>query len=270
MEALMQCRGRRAVRVGLVTCALALGLCLPRSAAAQIVNVQPLITDPRRQGLDAAIDASLDVRTGNTQLLLVSGSALVRYRHQRQLVFLLARQDYGTEGGERFLSKDFEHLRYRLTLTEALELECFVQHDRDEFRRLAWRAVWGAGPRFPVVATDAVDLAFGIAYMEELERLDHAPEPDAGQQQLAHRLSTYVAFALRLNERVRAGQTVYAQPRFSQPKDIRVLSETELLVALGTVVSLKATVSLGYDSYPPDGRHALDTVTKMGLQLRLR
>lgn len=260
-------RGRRRA---IAAAALGLTLCAARMASAQIVNVQPLIMDPKREGLVVVADAALDVRTGNTQLLLVSGSLLARYRHGRHLVFALLRQEFGTEGGERFLSKDFEHLRYRLSFNDWLDLESFVQHDRDEFRRLSWRVVSGMGPRFFLVATEPFDLALGVAYMQELEKLDDAPFPDSGEQQLAHRLSSYVAFTLRMNDKVRFGQTVYAQPRITQPSDARVLSESELLFSLTDIVALKATLSIGYDSAPADGRRELDTVTKTGLQLRLK
>jgi hypothetical protein len=256
-------RGRAARALGLL-------LCLAGSASAQIVNVQPLIMDPRRNGLAVVADAALDLRTGNTRLVLLSGSLLVRYRHERQLVFVLARQEYGVQDGERFLSKDFEHLRYQLRLTDVLELESFVQHDRDEFRRLAWRVVSGMGPRFTLLANEAIDLALGVAYMQELERLDNASYPDAGEQDLAHRLSSYVALSLRLNDKLRLGQTVYVQPRFDRPNDFRLLNESELLVSLSTIVALKATLSIGYDAEPADGRRALDTITKTGLQLRLK
>lgn len=249
---------------------LGLTLCVATPAAAQIVNVQPLIMDPKREGLVVVGDAALDVRTGNTQLLLLSGSLLARYRHGRHLVFALLRQEYGTEGRERFLSKDFEHLRYRLTFTPWLELESFVQQDKDEFRRLAWRVVSGMGPRFFLVASEPLDLALGVAYMQELEKLDTGPYPDSGEQQLAHRLSSYVAFTLRVNDKVRFGQTAYAQPRVAHPSDARLLSESELLFSLSDVVALKATLSIGYDSTPAAGRRELDTVTKTGLQLRLK
>jgi hypothetical protein len=250
--------------------AAGLALCAAAPVAAQIVNVQPLIVDPKREGLVVVSDAALDVRTGNTELLLLSGSLLARYRHGRHLVFTLLRQEYGTEGGERFLSKDFEHLRYRLSVADWLDLESFVQHDRDEFRRLAWRVVSGMGPRFFVIASEPLDLALGVAYMQELERLDDGPYPDSGEQQLAHRLSSYVSLGLRLNDKVRFGETLYAQPRITEPDDIRVLSESELLFSLSDIVALKATLSIGYDSAPADGRRELDTVTKTGLQLRIK
>ncbi|HVZ31714.1 MAG TPA: hypothetical protein VG963_04770, partial [Polyangiaceae bacterium] len=89
-----------ALRAVIASCSL-----FARQSSAQIVNVQPLITDPNRPGLGVVLDSSLDLRTGNTQLFLLSGSGLVRYRYGRQLVFVLARQDYGVQGGQRFVSK---------------------------------------------------------------------------------------------------------------------------------------------------------------------
>jgi hypothetical protein len=254
-----------ALRIVIASCVL-----FTRQGSAQIVNVQPLITDPNRPGLGVVLDSSLDLRTGNTQLFLLSGSGLVRYRYGRQLVFVLARQDYGVQGGQRFVSKDFEHLRYRFSLAAPLELEYFLQHDRDQFRRVASRLVWGMGPRFRLLFREGIELALGAAYMQELQRLDHASEPDAGELESAQRLSTYGALTVQVDERVHVAQTVYAQPRFDRPEDIRVLNESELLVSLGEAAALKASLSLEYDSFPPDGRHTLDTVTKTGLQVRLK
>lgn len=240
------------------------------AASAQIVNVQSLIVDPAREGFGGAVDASLDLRTGNTDLLLVSASLLLRYRAGRHLIFGIGRQELGMESGARFLSRDFEHLRYRLSLEDWLEAETFVQHDRDEFRRVAWRFLWGLGPRFLLVTTDTMSLAVGSAYMLEIERLDRAPLPDSGERHLAHRSSSYVAFSLRLNDRLRLGESLYVQPRLDRPLDTRVLNETELGVDLEQRLLLKLTFSLSYDAFPPAGRAGLDTATKTSVQIRFR
>jgi len=249
-------------------CALSISLLAGARANAQIVNVQPLIAASDAEGVSGVVDASVDVRTGNSELLLLSGSLLTRYRAGRHLIFLLARQEFGVQGGQRFLDKDFEHLRYRLALAPAFQMETFVQHDRDPFRRLALRVLWGAGPRFVLASSDATELAVGAAYMLEFERLGVAPEPDSGQKRWAHRLSTYVTWVAHLDDRISVGESAYAQPRLDDPKDIRILNESELLVSLNEVLHIKLTFSLGYDSSPPSGRRGLDTVSKSSLQLR--
>lgn len=238
------------------------------AAHGQIVNVQPLLAAPEEAPASGAVEGALDVRTGNTRLMLLSASALGRVRSGRHSWFVLLRYEMGVQGGERFLDKDFEHLRYRFELLEALQLEAFVQHDRDEFRRLAARLVWGTGVRVPFHPAEPLELALGAAYLWELERLSSGPEPDSGAVSVSHRLSSYATLQLRLDEHLQLGQSTYAQPRWDRPDDIRVLNETELLVSLREELRLKLSFALGYDSLPPAGRRKLDTASKTSLQLR--
>ena len=81
-------------------------------AAAQIVNVQPLIAGQQSvDGVTVVGEASADVRNGNTRLVALSGNGLVEVREGRHLFFLLARGDFAEKAGEPFVSKDLEHLR---------------------------------------------------------------------------------------------------------------------------------------------------------------
>jgi hypothetical protein len=231
------------VRVTVVVLLLALGAV----ARAQIVNVQPLLGGEERPGFGGALEGALDWRTGNTRLLLVSGSAIARYRYGRQLAFVLLRGDLGVQGGDEFVNKDFEHVRYRFELLPRVHLESFGQHDRDEFRRLAVRWLWGAGPRAVLWASQRVDVAAGVGYMLEYERLQRDTEIDAGQATLAHRLSSYVVVGLRLGAVLRFAETVYAQPRVDAFEDVRVLSETELLLVVSARLGIKIAFALAYD-----------------------
>lgn len=240
------------------------------TASAQIVNVQPLLASKDIDGLSGALEGTVDWRTGNSELFLLSGTLVARYRMSNHLIFFMAREEFGVQGGKRFIDKDFEHLRYRWEVVDAAQLETFFQHDRDQFRRLSLRALWGVGPRFPIVATKMLDVAIGVAYMLEFECLQQGSQSDVDQDQLlSHRLSTYGTVTLRLGDRVRLGETVYSQPRFDRPKDVRVLNETEMLVMITDRLSLKLTFSLAYDSEPPSESRALDTAMKTSLQLRL-
>ena len=246
---------------------LALALAGPAAARAQIVNVQPLLKDDDKAGLSGAADISADWRTGNTQLLLLSVSAIGRLRADRHLLFLLVRGDLGIQGESRFVRKDLEHLRYRVDVLERLQLETFIQHDADEFRRLALRSLWGAGARVVAYEGPWLNAVFGLAYMLELERLASGSQPDAGEERLSHRVSSYAVLRLRLSDMLRASQTVYVQPRLDYLNDVRVLSETELLISLAEHVALKVAVTAAYDSLPPSGLSALDTTSRLQLHL---
>ncbi|MEY4546139.1 MAG: hypothetical protein RL685_2334 [Pseudomonadota bacterium] len=265
MSARLRGHGRIGERIVAAALALAL-LASSRSSQAQIVNVQPLLTRTQQGGFSGAALASLDVRSGNTQLLLASGSLLASYQRGPRILFFHTLQEYGVQGGERFSSRDFEHLRYRHQLREALALEAFVQHDRDEFRRLALRMVAGTGPRISWASGEALDVAAGLAYLLEHERLSEGPQLDSGEARLNHRLSSYVTMRIRLADRLRIGQTTYVQPRMDEPNDLRVLNETELLASIDGTIATKVTFSMGFDSQPPASRRALDLATKTSLQ----
>ncbi|HZH05021.1 MAG TPA: DUF481 domain-containing protein, partial [Myxococcaceae bacterium] len=167
-----------------------------------------------------------------------------------------------------FVNRDLEHFRYRWERFARVHFETFVQRDRDPFRRLVLRTLGGAGPRFLLATTGATVTALGVAYMLEYERLSAGDFPDSAEEQLAHRLSAYAVVTVKLNELLSFGETLFAQPRFGRPRDYRLLSETQWVVAVNKSVSLKAALSMAYDNRPPASRRPLDTATRMSVQLK--
>jgi len=248
----------------------AVALCLalfPRAAAAQIVNVQPLVAAEDRDGPSGAIEGSLDWRSGNTELAQGTASLLLRYRSGRHLAFVLGKVEYAENADDVFIDKDLEHIRYRVTVLPPLEAEVFAQHDRDEFRRLSLRMITGAGPRFHFLRWEPLDAAVGVAYMLEHERLAESDTADSGQSITDHRLSTYGTLALDLTDRVTLSHTLYFQPRIDDWTDVRVLSETELMLGVVKHLAVKVSLTLTVDSAPPELVKEADAVRKLSLQL---
>ncbi len=242
---------------------------LPLSIHAQIVNVQPLIaTDDdgkRKEGFAWTGEAGIDARRGNTRLLSLTGNSALQYRTGRHLFFTLVRGEYAERPGGAYVDKDLEHLRYRVWITGLLSAEAFVQHDRDAFRRLALRGIVGAGPRLHLVDAVGINVAVGLAYMLELERVGSGDFPDAGQETLVSRASSYVVLSSKVHERITLGNVIYVQPRIDRLRDVRVLSEASLLVKATTHFSMKLSLVSSYDSRPPIGVIPLDTTLKSTL-----
>ncbi|WP_437659541.1 DUF481 domain-containing protein [Sorangium sp. So ce1182] len=254
---------------GLACTLLALSLALLASpASAQIVNVHPLIAaNGGKDGFAIAVEGSADVRTGNTRLIALSGSAIAGYRAGRHQAFLMTRAEFSEENGEPIVNKDLEHLRYRLAIKGPLEGEVFVQHDRDDFRRLALRALVGAGPRLRVAPFEGFEAAVSVALLLEHEQLAAGPEPDAGQRVTDARLSAYLVLSSSVTPHLKLGNTFYLQPRLGRAGDVRVLSETSLLAAATKHLSLKVSFSSAYDAAPPAGVLPLDATLKSTLQV---
>jgi hypothetical protein len=236
------------------------------SASAQISNVQPLLAKEAEPGASGALEGSLDWRTGNVSLLIFSGSLITRYRRGRHLLFFLARGDETLSAGDRILFKHLEHLRYRVDVVGPVQMEVFGQVEQDQARRVWPRALGGGGPRLTLIGSENLDLAVAAAYMLEYQHIRATGQADDGNDELAHRLSSYVVLTVRASSILKLGETFYVQPRFDDASDLRLLSETELLVAITDHLALKSALYVAYDSSPPLGIHHLDTGLKTTLQ----
>jgi putative salt-induced outer membrane protein YdiY len=263
-------RMRRAFLPVLVLCTL-----LGRRASAQIVDVQALIGPDVPQGASGKLDASVDWRTGNTRSVHVGGAVVARWRTGDHLLFAIARGEYGESAGVGSAplvtdaAKDFEHVRYRWHARPWLSTEVFAQHEADRFRRLRLRALTGAGLRVRIASCATWAIHVGAAYMAEYEQLVDDAQLDAGQTTADSRLSTYAVGTWKFNEDVSASETVYVQPRFTDPRDLRLLDETALTAKIAKHVAFRFALVLAHDSRPPPATAHSDTTLQSGLQLSI-
>lgn len=237
-------------------------------ADAQIVNVQGRLAKPLEQdGVTGQVELKLDWREGNNRFFDIGGVGHVLYRHGRLLGLALVRGEYGNAGGHVPIArKIFEHLRARVTLDCRWRWEAFAQHEYDAFRRLSVRAVAGTGPALQVVNDGPVAVLAGAAYLAELEQLDtRAGRIDAGARSLASRASLYVTGTEKLGAGASITQTVYAQPRLTDPGDVRLLGELAVTVKLSKRIALTDGFVAAYDRTPPDGIRRYDTQLTVGL-----
>lgn len=162
-----------------------------------------------------------------------------------------------------------EHVRYRYGFTERLSGEVFLQHEFDKFRRIQFRALLGAGPRVRVLTDKQATLVVGLALMLEHERIRRDSEPDAGEFRTDPRLSSYVLGRLEFMENVFLVQTLYAQPRVTNPADIRLLNDTIFEVKPNERLSVGIGFNLTFDNSPPLGVPKLDTQLRTSVGIRL-
>jgi hypothetical protein len=249
---------------------LAAGATAGSTAHAQIVNVQALIGDDPEPGLSGSVEAGADYRRGNVDLVLARAAATARYRRGDDLVFAIVKGEYGRTGepSQTFVSKVFEHLRYRRVLTSILTAEAFAQHEGDRFRRLRVRALVGAGPRVRLAGDATWTLHGGVAYMLEYEQLSDDALAEAAARGFAHRLSAYLVGHLAVNEHVTASATGYLQPRVDRVRDVRLLGEAALAAALTTRLAFKTALAVARDSEPPPEIEKTDVSVQSTLTVR--
>lgn len=256
------------VRAAIVFAILAVS---PRPTFAQIVNVQgALAKAPDEDGVGGQLELKLNWREGNNPIVDVGGAGSLIVRRDKLLGLLLARGAYGRTRGLTLTKRSFEHLRTRVTLDCVWRWEAFAQHEYDQFRRLALRALAGTGPALQILNEKMLALLAGAAYVLELERLDRRAETiDAGRRTTAHRASFYLTGREVLGAGVEMIETLYIQPRIDRPSDVRLLAELAIQSKLASRIALKNSLTVAYDATPPDGVERYDTALEVAVVVTL-
>lgn len=237
---------------------------LPTPLVAQ-VNIERLRRTDLDQGLGGQAALEFTLRAGNVDLVLLAPSGRLDYLAGQWEGFLVARGDFGWQRGERFSNQALAHLRLGWRRSSRVTLEAFTQWDYDRPRRLTHRALIGAGPRLTLVASPAWRVAVGTAYLFEHEQLDLAPGSEHPAETHAHRWSSYFTAHGQSGERLAAVATIYAQPRFDDFGDVRLLGDARLAVQLAGALSLQLSTLLRWDGRPPDDTDRMDLTLRTGL-----
>jgi putative salt-induced outer membrane protein YdiY len=225
------------------------------AAPAQIVNVADQANRQVKDGFSFHSEISWNRSAGNTDLSILSGAATFYYQVQRHFILYTAKREFGKQQQNIFIDTAFQHLRYRYQLLEYLDLETFLQFDRDTFRRLKSRTVFGIGPRVTYLIDQSHRLFLGVAPMIEKEiyestNLEHSKTSEERQDENL-RLSISLAYLVELNDQLQFSNTAYYQPLIRDAEDRRVLNITSLNLRLNQFLSLKFSGTLSFDSDPP-------------------
>ena len=240
------------------------------------MNVAPNLAIEDHNGMAVNLKASIETKTGNTESRALKGDLTARFRSFKHHLLFLNTGVYNSTGGVTNDKVWIEHLRYRYDLTEKIGNELYVQHEYNAFRRLKARALTGFGMRFMLCLKKNMTLSFSPSYMVEYEKVDSDKDeagdilPDAGKKETNHRLSNNLVLNLLVNNNFQIAYTMYFQPRISDFKDFRILSEFSIVVPLTEKFDIEISTSIAYDKHPPFQVKNLDTNFNSGLGLNFK
>lgn len=229
------------------------------------VNTERLRLDNDTSGLSGDARGDLVVRTGSVSLVLLGMGGRIDVATARTLTFLVGSGNVAWQDGRRFSNEGLAHLRHSRVLAPWIRAEAFTQVDYNKSRKLDFRSLLGLGPRFELVRDSMFHLALGTAWMLEHERYDLPDSASHPREVTSHRWSNYVSARLDPSDRLGVVLTTYAQPRFDDFGDIRVLADVRLALTLTGQVALTNSFNARYDSRPPDGVTDLDTTLRTGI-----
>lgn len=114
-------------------------------------------------------------------------------------------------------------------------------------QRIASRVAGGAGAKLTLHRRGDDDVSVSLALLAERTRALR-PEPGAAPLTTRARWSLRARYRRRLSEALRVTHVTFYQPAFDRPGRFTADSDTSLLVALNSALSLTATVRDRYDS----------------------
>ena len=225
------------------------------------VNIENQRLGSNTTGLAGSADLTFKIERGNSELTQIGLTPRAAYRTGRHLVFTLNRLSFIDAAAGSIVNAGFSHLRYNYSMSAKVTFEAFTQIQYDRSQDLSRRSLVGAGLRFPIVGADRFDLAVGTAAMYEYEKLR------TGSVHETARNSSYISLHLLSKSGINIGNTVYIQPAFENPDDIRILDQGEIKFVLADWLALTTTASYRYDSQPPDGVKEYDLSIENGISV---
>ncbi len=218
--------------------------------AQEVFNIESL-----REATDAKWTGSVGLNVGlikNTNdIFWISNNAHVQYKDSTNYWLLYNNLSFQKLGGNSFVNRGTQHLRYNRRITEKIKLEAFVQTQYDAVSQIDFRALVGVGPRFKLSDNDSCyRIYLGTLVMYEHEKTSVAV---GNGIQKDFRGSTYLSFNFYPTQAISIVSTSYYQPKLKSFSDYRLSSGTSLVFKIIEKLSFTTTFNYSYDALPVEG-----------------
>ena len=241
-------------------------LILPTYTIAQ-VNIEKLRETKDAQGLSGYVELDISSKSGNVDITKIYLENRLNYMWEYMNAFFVVQGDFGWKDKERFSNEALAHLRHQFRVKTNLQPEFFIQVDYNKKRLLSFRGLIGSGLRLGLYIKEKNELWLGSAFMFEHESLDLDEKGTHEKVINIIRWSNYISTKLDFNNQIHLAWTAYIQPYINNFKDIRILSDTDLIIEIRKNFALATGFRIRYDSRPPDNIKSIDTALKTGLVL---
>lgn len=233
------------------------------------VNIEKYNNLQKSNGLNGNLSFYFSSKTGSTDIQEFEIDARINLKGEKYYSFIIGQGEYGWNKGTEYSNNALLHFRYIRKISDIVNPEFFAQINYNKSRLLLFRSLAGLGLRTTLLSDTVSNITFGSAYIYEYENLDNSNSVYQISKTHHHRWSNYISYSNLLSSNSRLSIVIYAQPRFDDFKDVRMLSENHLSVGLNDKLSLSINFNLMYYSRPPIGIKELDTNTKVGFSIKI-
>lgn len=215
-----------------------------------IVNMDGIHFDNNEDTFTVDIDFAVSGSSGNSDKSKAALNTQLSWIANKTINLAILGSQYGESNGIRNVNKSFIHYRYIQQLTEMVDLEIFSQLESNEFTRLSYRGLIGAGARFSVVKSTQHHAFIGVGAFQSQEEVEFtAGLTDDGTEEFA-RANLYILSKYNVNSNISFSNVLYYQPRIDELNDYRALLETKLDFKINKDINFRISVDIEHDSNP--------------------
>ena len=232
------------------------------------INTERFRISQYHLGFGGETGVGITVRTGNTDLQLISGKGRVNYNGGTFYTFLVIGGDFGWKGGEQFSNESLMHFRYVPSLSHITQLELFGQIDYNKARKLSFRKLAGSGLRLKTYRDSTIRFNVGAGFMIENEIYYLPPGSIHPSNETFVRSTNYITTEIALSENADFYSTIYYQPAVNNLSDYKILSENSVSAKISEHLDMEILFTLRHDNKPPDDTKKLDINSSFGFKYR--
>lgn len=214
----------------------------------QVVNIESRRMRTDTTGWTGDAEAGFQLSKAVDEIFDLGAKIHFQYKGVNDLWLFLNEMRIIKGAGTQFVNSGFAHVRYNRKVTKSLlRWEVFAQYQYNKALEVGQRVLAGTGPRFKLYDSDKFR-----AYVAALYMFEYQESVDKTIIERNHRTSNYLTFTFDL-DRVEFSNTVYYQPNMKDPKDYRLLSQSDLLFKIFENLKFKTGFNYRYDTRPFPG-----------------
>jgi len=231
-----------------------------------IVNMEGLHLGSPAPGFSGELEFSGTGASGNTEKYDLAAGTRLQWHQQKTTDFLLLDYRYGRVAGDTNTDKSFAHFRHIYETGPNLAWEVFVQAEQNEFTRMEFRGLGGAGARFGLGDKSPASARYlGVGAFYVSETLTKVPGlTDDGTERL-WRANAYFVIKYKISDHAGFVSSTYYQPSLKDSGDYRLLETASLAVEITGKLLLKLSIEIVHDNEPPQAVESTDTSYRTGI-----
>lgn len=236
-------------------------------SAMAIVNMDGLHFGDNKDAFTADLDLRVSGSSGNSSNTKTALDGQFSWIADKSINLAILGYQYGTSNNVRSVNKAFIHYRYIHQMNNTTDWELFGQLEKNEFTRLSYRGLLGAGFRFGVLQSDEHRAFLGVGGFYSKEKIEFISGlTDHGVEEFT-RANFYFLSKYKVNSRVSFSNVLYYQPRINRFSDYRALLETKLDFKINDGLSFRLSLDIEHDSEPSQTVKSTDITYMSGLSL---